>query len=516
MEEIKKEILCEIEPFKENGYEFLNKNMSKMDFRSISCGFGVYAQRNQKDFVIRLRTSSGVIALDQLKKIYEWANKYEVEYLHFTTRQSIQYHGLTIDDTCSLMEEALNYNIFTRGAGGNYPRNVALSPLSGVDKNEAFDVTQYAIACDNYFMKRITSYKLPRKIKVAFSNSEEDTACCTVQDLGFMAVNNEGKKCFRVYVGGGLGRNPKKALVYPELIDANEVLYYVQGMVDFFISEGNYENKSKARIRYIVEKLGEEGFIECYKKHVEAAKAKGGLSLECEEIKNTKKGIKVDIIDNRLIEQKQEGLYSVYLHPVGGQIALENLKEIIMILETCESPEIRLSKTEGIYFRNLNGVEAKDLLEITIEMGGESDFEQSISCIGVPTCQIGICDSQDTLREMITYVKENKGDTKYLPKVYISGCGNSCGAQEIGAIGFAGKKKRVDNELLECFELFVDGSHKANEVRLAEKYGEILKRDIPKFMLELSNILKESNKSFREYISVKNDDFKELVEKYNS
>lgn len=78
------------------------------------------------------------------------------------------------------------------------------------------------------------------------------------------------------------------------------------------------------------------------------------------------------------------------------------------------------------------------------------------------------------------------------------------------------KEKRVDNELLECFELFVDGSHKANEVRLAEKYGEILKRDIPKFMLELSNILKESNKSFREYISVKNDDFKELVEKYNS
>ena len=187
-----------------------------------------------------------------------------------------------------------------------------------------------------------------------------------------------------------------------------------------------------------------------------------------------------------------------------------------MILETCESPEIRLSKTEGIYFRNLNGVEAKDFLEITKDMGGESDFEQSISCIGVPTCQIGICDSQDTLREMITYVKENKGDTKYLPKVYISGCGNSCGAQEIGAIGFAGKKKRVDNELLECFELFVDGSHKANEVRLAEKYGEILKRDIPKFMLELSNILKESNKSFREYISVKNDDFKELVEKYNS
>lgn len=146
-------------------------------------------------------------------------------------------------------------------------------------------------------------------------------------------------------------------------------------------------------------------------------------------------------------------------------------------------------------------------------MGGESDFEQSISCIGVPLYQIGICDSQDTLREMITYVKENKGDTKYW-KVYISGCGNLWGSRN-WSNRFCWKKV-VDNELLECFELFVDGSHKANEVRLAEKYGEILKRDIPKFMLELSNILKESNKSFREYISVKNDDFKELVEKYNS
>ena len=516
MEEMKKELLSEIKPFKEKGYEFLNKNISKMDFKGISGGFGVYAHRNQEEFMIRLRIPSGVIALDQLKKMYEWAEKYKLGGLHFTTRQDIQYHGLSMDDICNLMEEALHYNIFTRGAGGNYPRNVALSPLSGVDKNEAFDVTQYAIECGNYFMNRITSYHLPRKLKVSFSNSAEDTAHCTVQDLGFMAVNKDGEKYFRVYAGGGLGRNPKVALIYPELIKPNEVLYYVQGMVDLFVAEGNYENKGKARVRYIVDKLGEEGFIECFKKHVEAAKAKGGLDLECEEVKYTKKGVKVDISDSRLIEQKQEGLYSVYLHPVGGQITLENLKEIIMTLETCEAPEIRLSMTEGVYFRNLNGNEAKDVLEITKGMGGENDFEQSVSCIGVPTCQIGVCDSQASLREMISYVKENNGATEYLPKVYFSGCGNSCGVHEIGAIGFMGKMKRVDGQLLESFELYIDGSYKEKEARLAEKYGEILGRDIPKFILELSNMLKDNNIGFLEYIKTNNDDFKALVEKYNN
>ena len=515
MEELKKELLGEIEGFRQKGHEFLNKNISKMDFKGISGGFGVYAHRDQKEFMIRLRIPSGVIALDQLKKMNEWAVKYNLPGVHLTTRQAVQYHGLSIDEICDLMEEALHYNIYTRGAGGNFPRNVALSPLSGVEKNEAFDVTPYALECGRYFMKRITSYKLPRKLKVSFSNSEEDTAHCTVQDLGFLAVNKDGENYFRVYAGGGLGRNPKLALIYPELIKPSEVLYYLQGMVDLFVAEGNYENKGKARIRYIVDKLGEEGFIECFKKHVDAVKAKENLDLNCEEIKYTKKGIKTDIKDSRLIEQKQEGLYSVYLHPVGGQISVEDINEIITVLETCEAPEIRLSMTEGLYIRNLNGNEAKDVLEITKGMGGESAFEQSVACIGVPTCQMGVCGSQEALKEMISYVKDNNGSTELLPRVYFSGCGNSCGVHEIGAIGFMGKMKRVDGELLESFELHVDGSYEENKARLAKHYGEILRRDIPKFILELSQKLKENNMSFDMFINNSNEEFKALVEKYN-
>ena len=148
-----------------------------------------------------------------------------------------------------------------------------------------------------------------------------------------------------------------------------------------------------------------------------------------------------------------------------------------MTLETCEAPEIRLSMTEGVYFRNLNGNEAKDVLEITKGMGGENDFEQSVSCIGVPTCQMGVCDSQDALREMISYVKENNGATEYLPKVYFSGCGNSCGVHEIGAIGFMGSE-RVDGQLLENLLNYSLLEYKETKLD-KQKNGESFREKIP-------------------------------------
>ena len=516
MEEIKKELYSEIEPFREKGKEFLEKKISKMDFKGISGGMGVYAHKDQKEFMIRIRIPSGIIALDQLKQMYEWAKKFNLGGLHLTTRQAIQYHGLSIDEICDLMKEALDHNIYTRGAGGNFPRNVALSPLSGVEKGEAFDVTQYAVEVGNYFMNRITSYHLPRKLKVSFSNSAEDTAHCTIQDLGFMAVMDGGQKKFRVYAGGGLGRNPKLALIYPELIEPNEVLYYVEAMVEMFKAEGNYENKGKARIRYIVDKLGEEGFLECYKKHIEEAKARGGLDIECEDIIYNKPGVKIDIKDERLIEQKQEGLYSVYLHPIGGQISLSDIEKIIYTLETCKAPEIRLSMTEGVYFRNLDGNEAKDVLEVTKGMGGVDSFQQSISCIGVPTCQMGVCESQEVLREMLGYVMDNCNDTSRLPKVYFSGCGNSCGVHQVGEIGFTGKMKRVDGELLECFETYVDGCFKEGSARLGTNCGDILRRDIPEFMLDLAKTLNDNNECFGDYIKNNIDGFKEILSKYSA
>lgn len=314
-----------------------------MDFKKASGGFGVYAHRDGKNFMIRLRIFSGVLSKEQLIQVADFAKRYAVPMIHFTTRQAIQYHGISLDDVCHIMDEGLGCNLYTRGAGGNYPRNVAMSPLSGVDPEEVFDVLPYAIAANAYFLQRINTYKLPRKLKVAFSNQKSDTAHCTVQDLGFMAEMDGDQLCFRIYSGGGLGRNPRKAIRFKKLHPVGDVLYILEAMVDFFRENGDYENSNKARVRYIADRLGDEAYEEALESYIEKAKARGGLDLKVDMPKYLKPGKKVEVNNPAIFSQKQEGLYSYYFHPMGGQLDYAILEQINKLIEPMDEVYGRLS-----------------------------------------------------------------------------------------------------------------------------------------------------------------------------
>lgn len=514
MSTFKENLLIEIDEFKKLGHEFLNGAISVADFKKASGGMGVYAERSKKDFMIRLRIPSGITNISQMNWLCDVAEKNELNKIHLTTREAVQYHNLSIDKVCSIMKEGIENNIYSRGGGGNYPRNVALSPLSGVDKLEAFDVTKYALAVNNYFLSKITSYKLPRKLKVSFSSSNSDLGHCNIADLGFLATIKNNKEYFKIYLGGGLGLNPKIGVQYDELIEPSKVLYHVEAMTNLFIAEGDYENRNKARIRYIVERMGKETFIQTYKKHLDEAIKKENLDLIIDLKECTKEGKKTNLKHPRLYEQKQYGLYSVYLHPIGGQIYIKDLRKILDYLNSVEDLEIRLTMTEGIYFRNLTGEEAENLLKVTQNIGGETALEQSVACIGVPTCQVGILESQKTLNEIINYFKEKGYSKDVLPRVHISGCPNSCGVHEVAGIGLTGKRKKINDTTEDVFALHINGSFEDNNARLGKVYGDILAREIPKFLYELALLLENKNVNFYNYISANETEFAELIAKY--
>lgn len=511
MSKLKEELLGEIEGFKEKGMAFLNGDISKMEFKHVSGGFGVYAERNKKTFMIRLRIPSGITDVEEMKWIYKKAEECGLEKIHLTTRQAIQLHNLSIDNVCSIMREGLERNIYTRGSGGDYPRNVAMSPLAGVDKFEAFDVTPYALAVNNYFLQRITSYNLPRKLKVSFSSSNMDMGHCNITDLGFLAVTKEGQNYFKVYIGGGLGQNPKLGVEYDELIDPKDVLYHIEAMTQLFMNEGDYKNRARARIRYILDRMGTEEFVKAYKKYLNQAIESENLTLNLQPHECRKEGIETDLENGRLIEQKQKGLYSVYFHPIGGELYLKDLKEVLDEVEKIEDIEIRLAMTEGLYFRNLNGKEAEKLIKFTEERGGENHLEQSVSCIGVPICQMGILESQKVLRDIIDYFREKKFTKDVLPRVHISGCMNSCGIHQASLIGLTGRKKKVDGELTDVFELHINGSFEDGSARLGKIYGEIPASEVPKFLYELALLIEPKNINFYDYVEKYEDEFNELV-----
>ena len=170
---------------------------------------------------------------------------------------------------------------------------------------------------------------------------------------------------------------------------------------------------------------------------------------------------------------------------------------------------------EEVYILNLCANEAQKILEITQNMSGSTLLENSISCIGVPTCQIGICNSQKMLSDIITYFKiNNKNNLEAMPKIYISGCGNSCGAHQIGCIGLTGRRKKLDGIPTDCFEMSINGKFTVGESKLGEVIGEFKQSDIPKMLYEISQKLVGKNIDFETFTKDFREEFNQVIESY--
>lgn len=509
----KKEILA----FKDIGHKFLNWDISNAEFKAASGGMGVYAQRGGQKFMLRLRILSGVLDIKTFKLIQSFAREYSLDFIHFTTRQTIQLHNLKFDDLIEIMEKSLESNLISRGGGGNFPRNVSLSPLSGVEKEEAFDVTPYAVLVNKYFVSQINTYELPRKFKAAFSNNGMDSANASIADIGFLAVKMDGKEFFEVYIGGSLGPNGDISVPYDELIDPKDILYHIETALHLFKEEGDYQNRGKARMRFIIKRMGKEAFLKCYKEHLKYVKETLKLDYELSNdyaitVTDTSS---VKLKDNpNVIPQKQKNLYSVVIHPQGGNLTTKDLNSILHFLEKLPDIQIRLSMEESMLVRNLTIDQVKELLALTKEIRNSTRLSRSVSCIGTPICQIGIQSSQNLLANILNYFKEKDFTEDILPSIHISGCTNSCARHQVSQIGFQGKKKRIDSEIKDAYSLHIDGTTTREDTHIARECGDIIADEIPVFLYELAILLKDRNLEFKEFIKINRDEFENFLGKY--
>lgn len=513
MTELQKELLGEIDDFRALGHRFKNKEINAAEFKGKSGGMGVYAQRGGEKFMIRLRTPSGIVTPAHLALIESYARKYGLERVHFTTRQAVQLHDLDIDDVCDIMQDAIVHGLFTRGGGGNFPRNVALSPLSGVERGEPFDPTPYAVETGNYLLRRITGYKLPRKLKISFSNTAEDTANSTLNDMGFVASLQNGVPCFRLYLAGGMGGGPAVGISFDEPVAPQDVLYHVEAITRLFIAEGNYENKAQARLRFIPRRMGEAEFLACYRSHL--AQVKAEMTEVCAAATPSVAEDWTPAVPqgSKRIPQRQKDRYAVELHPACGQLALEDLSALVAFIQDKPDVELRLSMEESLYVRNLTAGQA-DSLEDALPHLIATSLGQSVSCIGVPTCQIGVEQSQALCRSILDAFRAAGAAEELIPPLHISGCPNSCSRHQVNALGFSGRKKRIDNQPVDVFELHVGGCHRVGETKMGENYGAIRMDQIPDFLLQLAKNLQVSGLSFETYLKEKENDFQALVEPY--
>lgn len=524
----------DLKDFREMTEKFYAKEVSIKDYKRFSGGFGSYAQRGGEASMLRLRMPGGRITKEKLKFLVDAIAAYDVRRVHLTTCQTVQFHDLGMKAVCDIMERAMEVGIITRGGGGDFPRNVMVSPLSGVEQGEYFDVLPYAERTGDYLMGMIKTVKLPRKLKVGFSNSPANVTHATFRDLGFMAKENG---LFDVYSAGGLGNNYKMGVKVAENVKPEEVLYYVEAMVRTFTTYGNYESRAKSRTRYMQETLGVEGYKKAYQEKLLEVKAefKDSLlikesSVSAEQESNTEESVvnikeqesqlknvaaypQTESASERVITQKQAGLYAVAYHPVGGMVPAQKFEEIYEEIKNAAKAEVRVAPDETLYIINLNAQQAEKIHKITAD-GAKNLFETSVSCIGSTVCQIGLRDSQGLLASIVEAVEPYHFADGVLPRIHISGCPSSCGTHQIGKLGFRGASKSVNGKAEPAFAFYVNGQDTQGEERFGEEWGVMLATDIPKFFVELGTVISEEKVSYEQWYKKNMDTLKNIVEPY--
>ena len=496
----------EIPVFAEKAAAFDRGEIDRKDYKGVSGGFGSYAQKDPHKHMLRLRMAGGALTPERLAFLAEAAAQ-GVDTMKLTTCETVQLHNLSAAQVPSLMAQAIGAEIFTRAGGGDNPRNVMASPLSGVQPGEAFDVLPYAQAAGDYLLSICRDIRMPRKLKVAFCNGVDDCVHAAFRDMGFTA---QPDGTFSLRIAGGLGVNPRMGVLVLEALPAGQILYAIRAMVETFCQHGCYTNRARARTRYMQETLGAEGLKAAYLENFQALLAKGGLDCAAEASPIAKAG-EGEISGARVTAQKQPGLYAVAYHPIGGCLPVEKPAQLSALLAEMPGVSGRVAPYGTLYFINLTAAEAKRLLDATADSAA-TRFEGSVACIGAAICQQGVRDSQAVLRACVEAVREAGLPDGALPAIAICGCPSSCAAPQSAAIGFMGAVKVVDKKPMPAFKMTLNGSDALGAARFGEEVGTVLESDLPALLVELGKAAAADG--WDAWFAAHSDQAKDIIARY--
>lgn len=500
-------------------------------FRSLRLARGVYGQRQPGVQMIRIKLPFGRVSFKQLLRIADVADEYASGNLHLTTRQDIQIHYVSLDRTPQLWAELERDDITLREACGNTVRNVTSSPDSGINPDELFDVSPYAQATFKYFLRNPICQDMGRKIKISFSSTEKDTAFSYIHDLGFIPkINEQGERGFKVMFGGGLGAQPFLASVVHEFLHEDQLIPYAESVLRVFDRYGERTNRNKARLKYLVQKLGLEEVTRLVAEEVVANKVKTfKVDLDTVPMPSLPEQITItdaidpadeihyqQWLDTNVIAQKQTGFYGVYIKVPVGDIKTNKARLFVEAIRPYVADEIRITQNQGLLlkfvrkealpalFNNLNAID--------FAVPGFDSMGDVTTCPGTDTCNLGIANSMSLSVELEKVIYDEYPDLIYDKdiKIKISGCMNSCGQHGLAHIGFHGSSVKANGKVVPALQVMLGGGTVGNgEGRVAERVIKIPTKRAPavlRTILDDFNANSGEGASFHQYYDEKGKD----------
>jgi sulfite reductase (ferredoxin) len=507
-------LLEEIEVFEEEAGKMLVGAMSADMFKPFRLQHGIYGQRQPGVHMVRIKIPFGGLTANQLRRIGELAETYATGIGHVTTRQDIQLHFVSLQDVGTIMRGLAEVGLTTREACANTVRNVTACHLAGVCQGEVFDVTPYAKTVALHLLRNPLNQSLPRKFKIAFSGCRHDCALTPIHDIGLLAVRLEdGTIGFRLSVGGGLGSAPRLGHVLREFVPMHELIPTIEAVIKVFDTLGNRKNRHKARMKFVIEKLGFEEF----RRRWEAAYAAMGytradlppiklLSHQDDPVPllmpaplrppSSPEGAATVAGCNgsgngqragggetpfetwkrtNVVAQKQAGYVAVAIKLPMGDLTAQQMFAVADLADRYANGNLRTTIHQNLIVRWVPETKLEEFYEglVTASLAdpGAERVEDITACPGTDTCGLGITSSKGLARAMAEIfppgrVPEDLKDVS----VKISGCHNACAQHHIATIGLHGVGKRVGEHVAPYYELHlggrVDGTAKIGQMTI--------------------------------------------------
>lgn len=461
--------------------EFKEGKMPEEKFRSLRLARGVYGQRQQGVQMVRIKLPYGKMTLAQWKRIADVSDEYSTGNLHLTTRQDIQIHFVSLDRTPEMWTELEKDSVTIREACGNTVRNVTASDMAGIDPDEPFDVTPYAHGIFEYFLRKPICQEMGRKFKIAFSSSEKDTALTFMHDLGAIPrireVDGKQQRGFKVLIGGGLGAQPVLAVTVYEFLEEDLLIPYLESVLRVFDRHGERNSRHKARIKFLIQKIGIEAFNELVAEEQKALtyhRYKIDTSNFEEPVLPTGQFSdgKIEAINPYKFElwkatnvqtQKQEGYVVVYIRVPNGNISSFTSRSLIEKLRPVIGDDVRITINQGLQFRFIKPEHLEYIYSVleteNLAAAGFGSVADITACPGTDTCNLGISSSTGISTVLSEVIDEEYPEFLYNKdiSIKISGCMNSCGQHGMASIGFHGSSLKAKGQVVPALQVLIGG-----------------------------------------------------------
>jgi sulfite reductase beta subunit-like hemoprotein len=497
----------EFDDFDSEAASFLRGEQTEEQFIGFRLKQGVYGQRQPDVQMIRVKLPFGGVSPEQMEAFAD-----AIEQLaplnkgHITTRQNIQIHHVPLADAAEFIRQISEAGLSSREGCGNTIRNVTGDPWAGVAEDEPFDITPYAAAYARYFVRHPTTQLMPRKVKTSFSASEDDRAISKIHDVGFIPklkrVDGKEVRGVEIKIGGGTSIQPRLAPTLYDFVelDNGDYLKVTEAALRIFDRQDWLrENRMRARIKVLVDKIGMDAFRELVDEELEGdwvserdfsidhllyvhdEEANAPAVPESYGSPNGDRSEFDAFVAENVKPQRQEGFVTVAVKVTRGDLTPEQFRGLAAIMREFSGGYARTTVQQNLVLRWIREESVYDvwlrLKELGLGGAGAFTIEDVVSCPGTDSCKLGITSSMGLNRAIDKRIQAMEITDPLTRQIQIkmSGCPNGCGQHHIGTIGFYGASIKVGDHTIPAYIPHVGGSWQHGDVN----FGHRLKARLP-------------------------------------